>query len=83
MDPLSVGQVARRLGVRPSQITQLFYEQRLRDDLCPIVAGRRLIPPDYVSVIAMELRRKGIQIPRDGSASPDKSQGQKQEDSES
>ena len=34
---LSVGDVARRLNVRPSQVTQLFYERRLRDDLCPIV----------------------------------------------
>lgn len=59
---LSVGDVARLLAVRPSQVTQLFYERRLRDDLCPIVAGRRLIPPDYVTVIAMELRRKGIKV---------------------
>ncbi len=62
MTSLSVGDVAHRLGVRPSQVTQLFYEQRLRDDLCPVVAGRRLIPPDYLSVIAMELRRKGIRV---------------------
>ncbi len=59
---LSVGDVARRLNVRPSQVTQLFYERRLRDDLCPIVGGRRLIPQDYVDVIAMELRRKGIDV---------------------
>ena len=58
---LSVSDVARRLGVRPAQITQLFYERRLRDDLCPIVGGRRIIQPEYVAVIAMELRRKGIQ----------------------
>ena len=62
MKLLSVGDVARKLGVRPSQVTQLFYEQRLRDDLCPIVAGRRLIPPDYCEVIALELRRKGISV---------------------
>ncbi len=62
--PLSVGDVARQLGVRPSRITQLFYERRLRDDLCPVVAGRRLIPPDYVQFIAMELRRKGIAVRR-------------------
>ena len=62
MAPLSVGEVAKRLGVRPSKITQLFYECRLRDDLCPIVAGRRLIPPDYVDIIAMELRRKGVDV---------------------
>ena len=59
---LSVGDVARRLNVRPSQVTQLFYERRLRDDLCPIVGGRRLIPQDYVEVIAMELKRKGVRV---------------------
>ena len=59
---LSVGDAARQLGVKPRQITQVFYERRLRDDLCPIVGGRRLIPPSYVAVIAMELRRKGIAV---------------------
>ena len=60
--PLSVGEVSRELDVRPSVVTALFYERRLRDDLCPIVAGRRLIPPSYVRIIAMELRRKGINV---------------------
>lgn len=62
MTPISVGQAARNLGVRPTLITQLFYEGRLRDDLCPVVAGRRLIPPGYVEIIAMELRRKGVNV---------------------
>ena len=69
MDALGVGDVAKRLGVRPTQITQLFYEQRLRNDLCPIVAGRRLIPPSYVAVIAIGLRRKGIDV-RGGKTCP-------------
>ena len=47
-DVLGVSGVARLLGVKPSQITDLFYKRQLRDDLCPIVAGRRLIPPSYV-----------------------------------
>lgn len=67
MNLLSVGDVARRLGVKPARITALFYERRLRDDLCPIVAGRRLIPPDYVDVIVMALRRKGVAV-QDGGA---------------
>ena len=59
---LSVGDVARRLGVRPAQITDLFYKRHLRDDLCPIVGGRRLIPPSYITMIAMGLRRKGVTV---------------------
>lgn len=59
---LSVGDVAHRLGVRPAQVTALFYERRLRDDLCPIVSGRRLIPPSYVGLIAAALRHKGIAV---------------------
>lgn len=58
----SVGDVAKRLGVRPHQVTALFYERRLRDDLCPIVSGRRIIRESYVRVIAVELRRKGIEV---------------------
>ncbi len=66
MKQLSVSDVARRLDVRPAQITQLFYERRVRDDLAPIIGGRRLIRPDLVDVIAMELRRKGIAVRRSG-----------------
>ena len=64
MTYLSVGDVARQLGpkVKPAQISQLFYERLLRDDLCPVVAGRRLIPPDMVPVIGWALRRKGVEV---------------------
>lgn len=56
---LSVSEVARRLGARPKDISDLFYRRALRDDLCPIVAGRRLIPEDYLGVIEMALKRAG------------------------
>ena len=56
---LSVSEVARRLGARPKDISDLFYSRELRDDLCPIVAGRRLIPESYVDVIDMVLKRHG------------------------
>ena len=62
MKVLGVGDVARQLGVRPSLISQLFYERRFRDDLCPVISGRRLIPASYVEIIAMELRRKGTKL---------------------
>ena len=54
---LSVSQVARRLGVRPREISDLFYGRELRDDLCPVVGNRRLIPESYVEEVAETLRR--------------------------
>lgn len=59
MDHLSVSEAARRIGARPKDISDLFYSRELRDDLCPIVAGRRLIPQSYLDVIRMVLRRHG------------------------
>ena len=53
---LFVSDVARRLGVRPRDISDLFYQRLLRDDSCPIVGGRRLIPRTYVPVIEAALR---------------------------
>jgi hypothetical protein len=59
MQDCFVSEVARRLGVRPRDISDLFYERRLSDDRCPVVGGRRLIPADYVPTIAKVLRREG------------------------
>ncbi len=59
---LSSGEVAKRLGVRPRDITKLFYEGHLRDDLAPVISGRRIIREELVPVIAMELRRRGFEL---------------------
>jgi len=59
MTYLSVSEAARRLKARPRDISDLFYRRHLRDDLCPIVGGRRLIPEDYLGMIAAELCRAG------------------------
>lgn len=59
---LSVGGAARRLGVKPYQISKLFDQRLLREDLCPLVAGRRLIPDRYLPTVAAELRGKGITV---------------------
>lgn len=59
---LSVSEAARRLGMRPKDISDAFYQRRLRDDLCPIVAGRRLIPDDYLEQIARTLKLSRTQV---------------------
>ena len=58
----SVSEVARQLGVKPRDISDLFYSRELRDDLCPIVGGRRLIPDTYVDKIAEVLRRRRVRL---------------------
>lgn len=65
MKVLTTGQVAKRLKVRPSEITSLFYQGKLRDDLCPVESGRRLIPESYIEEIARGLRRAGKLAPLD------------------
>ena len=64
-DLIIVSEAARRLSqdlgvlVRPRDISTLFYHRELRDDLCPIVGGRRLIPASYLEQIEWALRRRG------------------------
>lgn len=59
---LSVSEVARRLGANPRELSDLFYQRKLRDDLCPIIAGRRLIPESYIPEVAAILRRHGRRV---------------------
>jgi hypothetical protein len=59
MSHLSVSEAARRIGARPKDISDLFYQRKLDDRRCPIVAGRRLIPTDYLPSIEAVLRDLG------------------------
>jgi hypothetical protein len=62
-----------RLGqtVLPRQISALFYDRALRDDICPIVGGRPLIPPDYLPQIEFALFRRGTALSgQDGQRRP-------------
>lgn len=54
---LTVSDVARRLGLPPKLLSDLFYRRHLDDDRCPVAGGRRLIPEDYVPAVERELRR--------------------------
>lgn len=65
MNYLSVSEAARRLGASPRDISDLFYRRELRDDLCPIVGGRRMIPDTYLDLIAAALRRRGRHVRRE------------------
>lgn len=59
-DHLSVSEVSRQIpGSVPRDISKLFYDRQLRDDICPVVAGRRLIPADYIPLIKAALIRAG------------------------
>jgi hypothetical protein len=55
---LIVGEAARRLGEPPKRITDGFYRRWFDNDLCPVVAGRRLIPEDYLPRMATILRER-------------------------
>ena len=55
----SVGQVAARLGVKPTLITNWFYTGILDSSRTQMVAGRRMIPDDYLPEIRATLIARG------------------------
>lgn len=56
---ISVGEAAKRLGVKTRDISVPLYDGRLDSDRCPLIAGRRLVPVDYLPGIEFEMRRLG------------------------
>ena len=56
----AVSDVARRLGVPPRVISDLFYQRALDDGVCPVVCGRRVIPEEYVPEIEKVLRERNL-----------------------
>lgn len=47
----SVGDVASKIGCRPRDVSDAFYQGRLDESRVIRVAGRRGIPADYLSEI--------------------------------
>lgn len=54
---LSVADAARRIGVRPREISDGFYQGILPDGLSQVVAGRRVIAETNLARIAKLLGR--------------------------
>jgi len=46
-----VSEIAREVGCRPRDISDLLYARLLPDHDCPIIGGRRLIPDDLIPEI--------------------------------
>lgn len=57
---LCISTIARRFGLPPQRISNLFYRRVLSDRMCPVVNGRRVIPADYLAVIERVLRERGL-----------------------
>jgi hypothetical protein len=54
-----VSEAARRLGVPPRTISDLFYQRKLDGSKCPVMGGRlRVIPEEYLEVIRRVLARE-------------------------
>ncbi len=59
MSHLTVSDVARRLGVRPRDISDLFYRRALDESQGPIVGGRRMVAVEDLPEIRRALIRPG------------------------
>ncbi len=65
-DHIGVGEAVRRLAAteprlkkfRAHDLSEALYRGRLDGARCPVVAGRRLIPVDYLPEIVRVLTRK-------------------------
>ncbi len=55
-----VSDIARHFRVKPRVISGLFYDRVLDDQICPVVAGRRLIPESYLPEVERVLRERGL-----------------------
>jgi hypothetical protein len=58
-DYLSVSEAAARIGAKPKDLSDAIYLRKIDAERCPLIAGRRVIPVDYLDGIAIELRRMG------------------------
>jgi len=62
MPVYSIGETARHFGCPPKLLTDWFYTGRLDSSRCPVFAGRRQIPANYLPTIEATLRRSGHKV---------------------
>lgn len=67
MPYLTVGEIAKRWRVPPKLISDALYARAVRDDLAPVMSGRRMVHESAVPVLEMVLRRSG-KLPANGKA---------------
>jgi hypothetical protein len=53
------GAADRIPGAKPKDISDLIYQRKVDTSRCPVIAGRRLIPPDLLDEIETALRLAG------------------------
>jgi len=63
----SISDLARELGCRPRDISDLFYARKLDESRCHRLAGRTLIPVDYVPAVRQALKASG-RLPAEAAA---------------
>ncbi|QOV89758.1 hypothetical protein [Humisphaera borealis] len=62
--PLTVSEAARTVSdivgseVAPKVLSDMLYRRELDDRVCPVHAGRRMIPRHYLDVIAQKVRQR-------------------------
>ena len=56
---LAVGEVARRLGVRPRDLSDALYSGTLDRSRCVLAGGRWLLPMGYLAEAARILAHRG------------------------
>jgi hypothetical protein len=56
----SISQLARKHGIAPCKLSDLFYRRILSDEKCQIVNGRRVIPQEYVPELEAILRERRL-----------------------
>lgn len=55
----------RGIDIPPQKLSDLFYRRKLDVNRCPVVAGVRRIPADYLPAIEAVLEARGV-LPRRG-----------------